>query len=388
MTIMYTRLTKQPIKSGSSFFLFGPRGTGKTTWLREHFQSPDTLYLDLLDSGIYTELLAHPQKLQTYIKNSTRRVILDEIQKIPSLLNEVHRIIENKGPCFALTGSSARNLRKKGVNLLAGRALTYTMHPLTAAELGKDFDITHAIRFGQLPMAIGHQAPEAYLKSYVQTYLREEVLQEGLTRNLANFTRFLETASFSQASPLNISQIARDASLDRKVVDSYFSILEDLLIGYRLPPFTKRAKRRIVQHPKFYYFDAGVYRAIRPRGPLDTPEEAEGASLETLVLQELRAINDALGFNYKLFYWRTSDGTEVDFVLYGEQGLLAFEIKRSRHYSGHDLKGLRAFRKDYPMARCHLLYGGTHEREDNGIRILPIQDALMNLPQILQPPAD
>lgn len=380
---MYTRLLTLPLTHESSFFLFGPRGTGKTTWLRQHFRPPDALYLDLLDGGLYTQLLARPELLESFITPGTHLVILDEIQRIPALLNEVHRLIVNRGIRFALTGSSARSLRKKGVNLLAGRALTYNMHPFTATELGADFDITKAIRYGQLPSVIGHSAPDAYLKSYVQTYLREEILQEGLTRNLANFARFLETASFSQAAPLNVSQIARDAALDRKVVDGYFAILDDLLLAYRLPVFTKRAKRRLTLHPKFFLFDSGVYRAIRPMGPLDTPEESDGASLETLCLQELRAVNDALGLDYTLHYWRTSDGTEVDFVLYGPRGLLAFEIKRSRQYTARDLHGLRAFRDDYPIARCHLLYGGDHKREQDGIRILPIREALSNLPALL-----
>lgn len=382
-TYMYTRILKQPLTLNSSFFLFGPRGTGKTTWLQRHFSTGNTLYLDLLNTGLYTQLLARPQQLESLITAKTDFVILDEIQRIPALLNEVHRLIVNRGIRFALTGSSARRLRKKGVNLLAGRALTYNMHPLTAIELGPDFDISRAIRYGQLPSVIGHSAPAEYLKSYVQTYLREEILQEGLTRNLANFARFLEIASFSQASPLNVSQIARDAALDRKVVDGYFSILDDLLIAHKLPAFTKRAKRRLTLHPKFFFFDVGVYRAIRPMGPLDTPEEADGACLETLCFQELRAINDGLGLNYDLYYWRTSDGTEVDFVVYGERGLLAFEIKRARNYTSRDLRGLRSFRADYPIARCHLLYGGDHEREEDGIRILPIRQALANLSHLL-----
>jgi predicted AAA+ superfamily ATPase len=179
--------------------------------------------------------------------------------------------------------------------------------------------------------------------------------------------------------------VARESSLDRKVVDSYFRILDDLLIGYRLPVFTKRARRRLVAHPKFYFFDTGVYRTIRPMGPLDSPEEAEGASLETLVLQELRAVNEALALDYELFYWRTSDGTEVDFVLYGERGMLAFEVKRSNRYSRADLTGLRALRRDYPMAQCYLLYGGDRIRQEDGMRVYPIHRALVELADLLCP---
>jgi len=208
---------------------------------------------------------------------------------VPELLNEVHRLIEGRKARFVLTGSSARKLRGKGINLLGGRALTYQLFPLTAVELGTDFNLKRSVEFGHLPVACTEKEPQPYLESYVKTYLREEVQQEGLTRNLGAFARFLETASLSQTGQLNISEVARDSSVERKVVENYFHILEDLLLAQRLPVFTKRAGRRIVQHPKFYIFDAGVYRTIRPKGPLDGPEEIRGSALETLVYQELRA---------------------------------------------------------------------------------------------------
>jgi predicted AAA+ superfamily ATPase len=381
---MYTRLLKRPFELGKSFFLFGPRGTGKTTWLREHFKSENTVFIDLLAGDLYAELLARPQRLESLVgSRNDGWVVLDEVQRVPALLNEVHRIIESRGVRFAMTGSSARSLRRKGVNLLAGRALTFHMHPLVAQELGPDFNLERAIRFGQLPAIAGNTAPHDYLKSYVQTYLREEIQQEGLTRNLANFTRFLETASFSQGAALNLSEIARESALDRKVVENYFAILEDLMIGSRLPVFTKRAQRRLAAHPKFYFFDAGVYRAIRPMGPLDSPAEAEGAGLETLVYQELRALNDTLGLEYELFYWRTSDGTEVNFVLYGPRGLLALEVKRANRYARSDLTGLRALKADYPMAQCFLLYGGDQPRQEGDIQVLPVRTCLPQLGQLL-----
>lgn len=384
LSAMYRRLLTKPIEMNRSFFIFGPRGTGKTTWLRGCFGAEDTVQIDLLNSDLYTELLARPSRLETLAAASKSGwVVLDEIQRVPELLNEVHRLIESRGLRFAMTGSSARSLRKKGVNLLAGRALTFHMHPLVSSELGNDFDLEKAIRFGHLPSVTASASPQEYLRSYVQTYLREEIQQEGLTRNLGNFARFLETASFSQGSPIVVSEIAREAALDRKLIEGYFGILEDLMIGVRLPVFTKRAKRRLVAHPKFYFFDTGVYRTIRPMGPLDTPEEVGGLSLETLCFQELRALNDMLGLEYELYYWRTGDGTEVDFVLYGSRGLLAFEIKRSGRYDRSDLTGLRAFKKDYPMARCYLLYGGDTVREEDGIRIIPVKQALPALAQIL-----
>jgi len=280
---MYTRLL-QPIEA-KSFFLFGPRGTGKTTWVKTRF--PDAVYLDLLESGLFTRLLADPARLEQYIpRDYSGFVIIDEVQRVPELLNEVHRLIEARGMKFVLTGSSARKLRRGGYNLLAGRALTYRMYPLTALEMGDDFDAREAAVRGMLPLAQSSEYAE-YLQSYVQTYLEQEILQEGLTRNLAAFSRFLETASFSQGQPLNVASVAREAAVDRKVVEGYFGILKDLLIAYTLPSFTRRAKRRLVAHPKFYFFDPGLYRAIRPMGPYDTPQEIGGLSLETLVCQQL-----------------------------------------------------------------------------------------------------
>ncbi|OGV64508.1 MAG: ATPase [Lentisphaerae bacterium RIFOXYB12_FULL_65_16] len=381
---MYTRLLKRPVELGQSFFLFGPRGTGKSTWLRTQFAAADTVFVDLLEGDLYAELLARPQRLEALIPPLHKGwVVLDEIQRVPALLNEVHRLIEGRGLRFAMTGSSARRLRGGGVNLLAGRALTFHMHPLTAIELGPDFSLESSLLHGHLPAVPSSPDPRQYLKSYVRTYLREEVQQEGLARNLAHFARFLEVASFSQGGILNVSAVAREAALDRKVVENYFGILEDLLIAHRLPVFSKRAKRRMVSHPKFYLFDAGVYRAIRPLGPLDAPEEAAGAGLETLCFQELLAVNDTLGLDYQLYYWRTADGTEVDFVLYGERGLLAFEVKRASRVTTADSAGLRALRRVYPVAKCHLLYGGSRAWHEDGISILPIEQALPRLPTIL-----
>jgi predicted AAA+ superfamily ATPase len=306
-------------------------------------------------------------------------IIIDEVQKIPELLDEVHRLIEQKQVTFILTGSSARKLRQKGVNLLAGRALKLAMHPLTAEELGDHFTLEHSLQYGHLPCAYTEADPQAYLHSYVQTYLKEEVQQEGLTRNLGTFARFLEAASFSQGNILNVAEIARDCSVERKTVENFFTILEDLLIGYRLPIFTKRAKRKMVKHPKFYFFDVGVYRTIRPQGPLDSPEEIEGPALETLFLQEAKAINDNHHLHYDISYWHTSNNMEVDFILYGKRGFKAYEIKRSQHISSKTLRGLKAFMKDYPQAECHLLYGGKERLTINGIHIHPFDEYIKHL---------
>ena len=363
---------------GKSFFLFGPRGTGKSSWVRARF--PNAPYFDLLESDLYAELLASPQRLEQKIPpDYSGWVILDEVQKVPEVLDEVHRLIERRRLKFALTGSSARKLRRRGVNLLAGRALTLRMHPLVCRELGDDFDPRRSLRYGQMPSVYVEEDPHAFLTSYVKTYLREEVQQEGLTRNLGAFARFLEAASFSQGSLLNVTRVAGDCRVERKVVESYLAILEDLLLSVRLPAFSKRARRRITAHPKFYFFDAGVFRVLRPLGPLDSSDEIDGAAFETLVLQELRAINDYGSLGYSLHYWRTSGGLEVDFVLYGERGLHAIECKRGSVVRGDDLRALRLFLEDYPMAKACLVYGGRKPLREGPIEVVPLEEFLRGL---------
>lgn len=377
---MYPRLIQPSLRQ--SFFLFGPRGVGKTAWLHQQF--PGALFFDMLDHQVYTELLAAPQRLGDRIPEGHKDwVVVDEVQRVPELLNEVHRLIESRRLRFVLTGSSARKLRGRGVNLLAGRALTRHMHPLTTLELGKDFDLKRALRYGCLPLACTSENPQDYLKSYAATYLREEVQQEGLTRNIGAFGRFLEAASFSQGSVLNMAAVARECAVSAKVVEDYFSILEDLLIAMRLPVFAKRAKRRLIAHPKFYYFDAGVFQAIRPRGPLDAPEHIHGPALETLFLQQVRAINDYRDLGYRLHYWRTAAGDEVDFVLYGERGLRVFEVKMSQNVRPDDLRALLRLRADFSEARAHLLYLGQRRWHDRGIEVLPFVDCVTKLDQWL-----
>ncbi len=377
---MYARLLK--VQKGKSLFLFGPRGTGKSTWVRCNM--PDAIYVDLLESEMYNKLLAHPEDIENYIPPKFNKyIVIDEVQRIPELLNEVHRLIENKKYKFILLGSSARKLRKKGVNLLAGRALSYFMHPLTVEELGEDFELAHSLNFGHLPMVYTDPDPEKYLNSYLKTYLREEVMQEGLTRNLGAFSRFLEAASFSQGSVLNTTEVARECGVHRKVAGNYFSILQDLLIAELIPVFNKKAKRRMTAHPKFYFFDTGVYRTIRPSGPLDMPEEIDGISLETLFLGELRAVNEYCNMQYGIYYWRTSNNIEVDFVVYGKMGLKAFEIKRSRKFKSKDLMGLKLLQKDYPIAKTFFVYGGNKTLYVDDICVIPYEDCLTNLKNIL-----
>ena len=379
---MFVRAINIPLKAKKSFFLFGPRGTGKTTWLRHHLSS--ALFINLLQSEYYNRLSANPGLLRKMIPPGySDWVIIDEIQRIPELLNEVHDLIESENHMFILTGSSARKLRQKGVNLLAGRALTYYLHPLTAKEQQDAFDMEKSLLLGHLPARFSEHDPLKYLRDYIQTYIREEVLQESLTRNIGHFSRFLEVASFSQGSVINISEIAREAHIERATTENYFSILEDLLIAVHLPVFTRKAKRKLISHQKFYYFDAGVFRAIRPMGPLDSEAEIDGPAVETLVLQELRAVNDYLECGYQIYFWRTKNGLEVDFVLYGANGLIAIEVKRSPHVHSKNLRGLKEFKKDYPMTRCYLFYGGDVPLYLEDITVLPIEHALRNLDSLL-----
>ena len=379
---MYPRSLEAPDDGGQSFFLFGPRGTGKTTWLRQRF--PNALYLDLLDHTLYLDLLTRPHRLRELIPpRHADWIVLDEVQRVPLILNEVHRLIESDRRRFILTGSSARSLRRQGVNLLAGRARTLRMHPLTAVEAGADFSLEAALVRGQLPSVYTQAEPERYLAAYVESYLRQEIIEEGRTRNLAAFSRFLESASFSQATNLNVAAVARDAGLDRKTISGYFDLLEDLLLAARVPLFTRRARRRMTTHPKLFLFDAGVYRTIRPAGPLDSPEEIDGAALETLVFQELRAHIAYRSLDLDLFTWRTVSGAEVDLVAYGGAGLFAIEVKRSRRIRPADLHGLQQFKADYPQARCVLLFGGDRREYRDGIDLLPVVEALADPTEVL-----
>ncbi len=363
---MYDRILDPPKKQ--SYFLFGPRGTGKSSWVQRVY--PKAVYIDLLEDETYRRLLARPDSLSDVLLDSATTVIIDEVQKVPALLDEVHRLIEKKKIQFILTGSSARKLKKQGVNLLAGRALTYSLFPLTSKELGPDFNLKRALQFGLLPMALTSENPKRFLQSYVNTYLKEEVEQEGLTRQIGSFARFLETASFSQAACLSVAQIAAESQIHRKVVEDYFSILRDLLLSYELPVFTKRAKRELMTKRKFFFFDVGLFRALRPKGPLDTDSELNGAAFETLCFQELFALNSYLDTGYDFFHWRTRKHQEVDLILYGENGFLAFEFKSGVRLRDADFASLKLFAEDYPQAKLHVVYGGRESRMYKGIHII------------------
>jgi predicted AAA+ superfamily ATPase len=360
-----------------SFFLLGPRGTGKTTWLRELL--PDALLVNLLRPEVYRDMSARPERLRELVLGNPDRadVVVVEVQRAPDLLHVVHDLME-AGPLrrFILTGSSARKLRRGGVDLLAGRAVVRTLHPFLAAELPQ-FELQKSLELGLLPLVLGATDPRDALRAYAALYLEQEVQAEGLVRNIGSFARFLEAVSFSHAAVLSISNVARESGINRRTLDGYVQILEDLLLAFRVPVFTRRAQRVTVAHPKFYLFDAGVFRSLRPRGPLDRPEEIEGAALEGLVAQHLRAWIAYTGGDFELFYWRTRSGVEVDFVVYGGDGFWAIEVKNSAQV--RDTRALRAFVEDYPECTPLLLYRGTDRLEIGGVRCIPVEEFLVQI---------
>lgn len=374
---MYKRFSKDPEQS---YFLFGPRGTGKSTWMREHYR--DAIWIDCLDPEISRLLTAFPEKLEEMIKAdpAKKRVVIDEIQRVPDVLTVVHKLIEQKkGWQFILTGSSARKLKRAGVDLLAGRALIYTMHPFMAAEMNSHFHLEQALQIGLLPLVIDSQKPDKTLAAYTSTYSQEEIQAEGLVRNLGNFFRFLAAISFSHASVLNVSNVARECGVERKTVEGYIIILEELLLAFQLQVFTLRAQRQLSSHPKFYLFDAGVYRSIRPTGPLDKPSEIDGLALEGLVAQHLRAWIAYSESDCRLFFWRTKNEVEVDFILYGTNQFLAIEVKNANKIFSSDLTSLKKFKGDYPECTPVMLYRGEFKLLIDNILCIPCEQFLKDL---------
>lgn len=365
---------------GTHFFLFGPRGTGKSTWLRA--QLPDALWLDLLSPDLFREYSARPERLRSRVRAQPdcETVVIDEVQKVPELLDVVHQLIEEGGGVrFVLTGSSSRKLKRANVDLMAGRALLERLHPFMAAELGDGFDLDRSLALGLVPLVWDAKHPAKVLASYAALYIREEVQMEGLVRNIGQFARFVEVVSFSHGCVLNTSHVARECQVSRKTVEAYVGILEDLLLAFRLPVFTRRAQRHLTAHPKFYWFDAGVYRATRPAGPLDPVAEFAGPALEGLVAQHLRAWIDLSPGDHSLGFWRTKSGNEVDFVIYGPAGFWAIEVKHSATIHPKDLRGLRAFHQDYPESTPLLLHRGPEPLLLGDILCLPVQDFLIGL---------
>ena len=363
-----------------SFFLFGPRGTGKSTWLAQEF--PGALRFDLLAPEVLRAYQARPERLRERIEAEpgVSTVVIDEVQKAPQLLDVVHGLVEQRRDLrFVLTGSSARKLRHGAANLLGGRLVAAQMSPFLAAELGESFDLQRALQIGLVPLVWQAPEPPATLAAYASLYLQEEVQAEALVRQVGDFARFLEVISFSHGSQLNLAALAREAEIPRKRAESYLGILEDLLLGFRLPVFQRRAQRQLVQQQKFFFFDAGVFRSLRPRGPLDVPEEIEGMALEGLVAQHLRALCQLRAGGGQLSFWRTRSGLEVDFVAYGPGLFLAVEVKRTARIQRRDLAALKAFGADYPEAQRLLLSFCPEPLVIDGIHCEPLDPWLRAL---------
>ena len=347
---------------------------------------PEAYTVNLLLADVRRQLTGNPERLHSIVAEHPDKsvFVIDEIQRVPDLLDSVHDIME-KSPHlkFVLTGSSARKLKRAGkdTDMLGGRAVKRTCHPFMAAEMGTDFNLADALRLGMIPLVRypRNNTSEEVLGTYLDVYLQEEIVNEGLVRKLDDFARFLEMASFSHGAILSMSDIAREAEVKRSTVDGYFSILESLMVAYRLPVFTKRARRQLVGHDKFYLFDAGVYRTLRPKGPLDRPEEIDGAALEGLVHQHLRAWLDYSLVRGGVYFWRTRAGTEVDFVVYTDNGFWAIEVKNAKKVSGGDFSGLKAFHEDYPEAKTILLYRGEESKVQDGTMVLPVEKFLQRL---------
>ncbi len=366
----YSRLLSPP---RGSFFLFGVRGAGKSTWARARF--PDASVVDLLDEARFQALAANPGLLTLEIRDlpAGRVVVLDEVQRVPALLNEVHRAIESTRRRFVMLGSSARRLKTMSTNLLAGRAVLRTMLPLVPAELGSDFDLTRALRFGTLPLVWRADDPRATLEAYVQLYVREEIRVEALVRNLPGFLRFLPVAALFHGQTLNVAGLARDAAVARTTVEGYLAILQDTLLATLLPAFEARLRVRERAHPKLYWVDAGIVRAAkRQLGPVSAEER--GALFEGYVLTVLQAHNQQGGLFEDIAYWAPAEArrTEVDFLLRCGREYLALEVKAQARYPATELSGLRAIADLPRLARRVLVYLGDRRlRTEDGIEIWP-----------------
>ena len=363
-----------------SYFLFGPRGTGKSTWLLRRY--PEAIRIDLLLGEEERRFSAYPERIRDVAAALPpgATLILDEIQRVPKLLPEIHALIEEKrGVQYIMTGSSSRKLRRSVSDLLGGRALLRQMGPFMASELKGEFSLEKALKTGLIPLIYESTDSAARLRDYLHLYLREEVQAEGLVRQIGDFSRFLEVASFSHASIWTSTDISRESSVKRASVDNYLQILEDLLLAFTLPVFTRRAKRKLIAHSKFYFFDAGIYRILRPQGILDNSQEIEGLALEGLVAQHLRNWVLAQNEPHSLSFWRTQTKLEVDFIIYGPKGFWAIEVKRSPNLGPDDARSLSAFKEEYPEAECLFVTLGKREEVYRGFPVIPVEEFLLKI---------
>jgi predicted AAA+ superfamily ATPase len=365
---MINRILNLENEYNDSVFVWGVRQVGKTTLIKKAY--PDAMYYDLLQAKDFERLLRNPSLLaeDLAVLNDGDIVVIDEVQKIPQLLDEVHALIFSKNIRFILSGSSPRKLKRHGANLLGGRALKTVLYPLVSAEI-PDFDIHKAIRYGTLPRHYLVSDPWKRLSAYIGVYLNEEIREEALSRQLKTFSRFMEIAAFSNGEIVVYKNIAQDCGIDYRTVKDYFEILVDTLVGYIIPSFTHTKKRQSIQAPKFYYFDVGIANYLRNRRNIQLGSADFGQAFEHFIIQELIAYS---GYNEKeeqLSYWRTSSGYEVDAVI--GSGRVAIEIKSTEEIQSRHLKGLKAFGEEFPDCRLIAVSFDSRPRITNGVEVYP-----------------
>jgi predicted AAA+ superfamily ATPase len=352
---------------GETVFFWGPRQTGKSTLLKELF--PDALWFDLLLSDVYNRLLKSPQYLrETVLAQNKKIVVIDEVQRIPVLLNEVHWLIVNHKIQFILSGSSPRKIIRSGENLLGGRALRYELFPLTSSEIG-NIDLLKALNHGLLPRHYLSSNPGNLIASYIGNYLRDEIVAEAKIRKVEVFARFLEAAAFSNGEMVNYLNIAADCGVSAPTIKEYFQILEDTLIGKFIPSYRQKPKRRVIKTPKFYFFDIGITNHLLKRGNIEYGAELFGNAFESFIFQELTAHSHYSGLQYPISYWRTASQIEVDFILGKHE--VAIEVKSSGKISTRHLSGLRAFMEEYKVKKAIIVCTEPLPRVIDNIEIVP-----------------
>jgi len=373
---MYNRQQSFRNLGKESCFLWGARQTGKSTLLKHLY--PESLYFDLLLSDEYERLLRRPSLLREIIEGSdiSSPVVIDEIQRIPTLLNEVHWLIENRGIQFILSGSSPRKILRSGGNLLGGRALRYELHPLVSAEI-PDFDLIKALNNGLLPRHYLSNNSVKLLSAYIGSYLRDEIMTEARIRNITSFSRFLEAAAFSNGEMVNYTNIAAECGVSSPTVKEYFQILEDTLTGSFLPSFQKNPKRRVINAPRFYFFDVGIAGYLIKRGRINYGSEAFGKAFEHLIFQEIISHSHYSDLDYPVCYWRTTSQLEVDFILGDHE--TAIEVKSTNMVNPRHLKGLKSFSEEYKVKRSIVVSTDPYARQIGDVMILPWKIFLQQL---------
>lgn len=360
-----------------SIFLWGPRQTGKSTLLKQLF--PTVPYYDLLKSDVYSRYKLKPSLFrdECMMLDENAVVIVDEVQKIPALLDEVHWLMSNRGLRFILCGSSARKLKRSGANLLGGRAIRKVLHPLVSAEI-PDFDLEKAINHGMLPRHYLMENPQKRLQAYIGDYLQQEIIAEALVRNLDSFTRFLEVAALSDSEMINYTKIASECGVSSKTVKEYFTILEETLVGSFVPAYTKVVKRKVQVAPKFYFFDIGIVNYLLHRNELKQGTAEYGHVFEHLIIQEIQSYLDYSESTKKLSFWHTQNNAyEVDAVIGDAE--IAIEIKSSQNVTSTHLKGLKAFQEEHPSCKLFVVSMEQHPRMFNGVEVWPVRDFLKRL---------